>query len=176
MSAPLEAALKAVNTSLRKLALQTAANLALLQSACDAQAEESNMIWWIFGQRSRNRGNLFSEESSAFAPILAAKELSDLTLLQPPPRAAVAYLDKILESHREAKHTLLEIANALPADWLTSLIKKDDGYISLFPILQLATSIRDGRPPWETVRDIQRLYNLALPAVGICRISNQFYR
>lgn len=63
----------------------------------DLRREESDVLWWLFGETSRDLGSKFSELPSPSATIVGAKELSDITRILPGPFGAEAFLHKMLE-------------------------------------------------------------------------------
>src|SRR5437762_3321177 len=59
--------------------------------------EESNVLWWVFGESSRDRGRRWSEYSVGQTAVMAGKELADLTRMPPGPPASGALLDKVIK-------------------------------------------------------------------------------
>jgi GTPase-associated system helical domain len=89
------------------------------------QGEETNMLWWLFGQHSRDLKRPLSEIPVPVAALTIGKELADLTLRIPGPSAATAFLDKALRSSKSKlpeKITLQESVNGASTDWRQALI------------------------------------------------------
>ena len=57
-------------------------------------AEETNMLWWLFSEHSRDGLKKWSELSVPAVSIMAGKELCDLTRVLPGPAAAMALFSK----------------------------------------------------------------------------------
>jgi hypothetical protein len=80
--------------------------------------EESDVLWWLFAEQSRDlRTPLI--ELKASAPLIAAKEMADLTRTLPGPYAARAFLDKAVRGAQLKVPTvsLAEAVGACPAEW-----------------------------------------------------------
>jgi hypothetical protein len=95
---------KPINEALEKLSAQL-----LLQQ------EESNMLWWLFSEHSRDLRISMSQVGHPAASLVAGKELADLTLVLPGPVAAEAFLDRMLQAvtkNRKHKETTLQEAVA----------------------------------------------------------------
>lgn len=81
--------------------------------------EESDMLWWLFGERSRDLNQNVSKIGVG-APIIVGKELGDLVLTDPGPLQANAFLSKMLQSSKASSgrpQTLQKIVNATPREW-----------------------------------------------------------
>ena len=59
-------------------------------------SEETNMLWWLISEYSRDRGASWMTVGPFATPIIAGKELADLTRVIPGPVAAAAFLDRII--------------------------------------------------------------------------------
>lgn len=68
-------------------------------------SEESNMLWWLISETSRDMNQRWSEMPVSMACTLAAKELADLTRIIPGPIAARAFLDRVVRSGRDKTET-----------------------------------------------------------------------
>lgn len=92
------------------------------------QQEESNILWWLFAEHSRDRKVRMSELGHPAASIIAGKELADLTLTMPGPVAAEAFLDRMLQpltKSRKSSKTSIREAIAAPKleDWKVQELK-----------------------------------------------------
>src|SRR5208337_62370 len=64
-------------------------------------SEESNMLWWLISETSRDVNQRWSEMPLGMACVLTGKELADLTRIVPGPVAARAFLDRAIRSGRD---------------------------------------------------------------------------
>lgn len=58
------------------------------------RSEESDVLWWLFAEHSRDMQILFDDLQPPAIVLVAAKEMADLTRTFPGPYAAHAFLDK----------------------------------------------------------------------------------
>jgi hypothetical protein len=116
-------------TSITQL-IDTANNsLKSLYNSIQIQKEESNILWWLFGEYSNDMKCRMAELKLPAASLIAGKELADLTLFVPGHSSAEAILDKMLRSGRKdiAKATTLSAAiKAAPLTWRQQLLKQID--------------------------------------------------
>lgn len=106
------------------------------------QQEELNMLWWLFAEFSRDFRIRMSDVGHPAAIIVAAKELTDLTLTLPGPVAAEAFLDKMLQTvtgNREHKDTTVREAVAAPKLYEDGWAKRATAGESLESIDDLCT-------------------------------------
>ncbi len=112
----------------------TADSLSLLQ-------EESNILWWIFGEYSGTSGKGFKETGAANISLTAAKDLSQLTKFTFDFPSARSILSRVINIAGSAKHTLKEstieeIITAIDKDYIVALVKPVENKISdITPIL-----------------------------------------
>ncbi|MCC7518805.1 MAG: hypothetical protein IT578_06430 [Verrucomicrobiae bacterium] len=100
----------------------------LEQVKCDLAAvtEESNVLWWVFGESSRDKAKRWSDYSVEQTAVMAGKELADLTRIVPGPAASGALLDKVVKFAKikpPAQVVLKDAITALPEDWRQGLVK-----------------------------------------------------
>ena len=105
------------------------------------QAEETNMLWWLFGEHSRDTNMQFSEFTPAAACLIGGKELADLTQELPGPIAAVAFLDKVVRKSRKKFPALVTIEDAVndtPREWRKKILERSgvDSIGNLAPIME----------------------------------------
>jgi len=67
-----------------------------LQLQLSIVAEESNMLWWLFSEHSRDQQQRWDKLPVPAVALMAGKELANLTTIIPGPIAAVAFLDKVI--------------------------------------------------------------------------------
>jgi len=90
-------------------------------------AEESNMLWWSFGETSRDLDQRWSKLPLEAVCLVSAKELADLTRVIPGPVAARAFLDRAIRSSRDSVKSsvsIAEVVNDTPKDWREAHYKK----------------------------------------------------
>jgi len=76
-------------------------------------AEESNMLWWLFSENSRDEKQAWAIFSLPAAALMAGKELADLTTVIPGPIAAAAFLARAIRSARKPHPTTILIRDAI---------------------------------------------------------------
>lgn len=85
-------------------------------------AEETNMLWWLFSETSRDLEQRLSELTVAAACLVTGKELADLTRTMPGPLAARAFLDRAVRSGRRklpASISIADVVNQASKAWRT---------------------------------------------------------
>jgi hypothetical protein len=83
-------------------------------------AEETNMLWWLFSETSRDLEQRLGELPLGAACLVAGKELADLTRTIPGPLAARAFLDRAIRSGRKrvpASISIADVVNETPKTW-----------------------------------------------------------
>lgn len=93
------------------------------------QSEETNILWWLLGEHSRDTNKPFGEFTPAGASLIAGKELSDLALELPGPIASAAFLHKMIQSQRKKIPEFVSIeaaVNEVPKEWRQTISKKID--------------------------------------------------
>lgn len=91
-----------------------------LQRGLDVIGEESNVLWWVFGESSRDTNQRWSECSVPQTALMAGKELADLTRVPPGPAAAAALLDRVVKhakSKPPAQVIVMDAIAGVPLDW-----------------------------------------------------------
>ena len=95
-----------------------------LRRELDVIGEESNVLWWIFGETSRDTGKRWSKCTVPQAALMAGKELADLARIAPGPASAAALLDRIVR-HAKAKPpaqvAVKDAIASMPLDWRQKL-------------------------------------------------------
>jgi len=96
-----------------------ALELTKVQLELSVVSEETNMLWWLFSESSRDLSKHWSGISLPAATIIAGKELADLTHILPGPMSALAFLDKIIrlaKTKPPATITIKDAINEIPLD------------------------------------------------------------
>lgn len=89
-------------------------------------AEESNILWWVFGECSRDLEKRWSDCSVGEAVLTAGKELADLSRIEPGPASAAALLNrvvKIAKPNPRAQVSFVEAIGKLSPAWRQSFVK-----------------------------------------------------
>jgi GTPase-associated system-like protein len=76
-------------------------------------SEESNMLWWLISETSRDVNQRWSGMPLGMACVVAGKELADLTQIVPGPFAARAFLDRAIRSGGNEVAASISIAKAV---------------------------------------------------------------
>lgn len=111
------------------------------------------MLWWLEGSCSRDLRVARTALQVAAVPIVAGKELADLTSQLPGPDQAEALLHKVAAATKCTETTLEDAVNAVPTEWLA---EAGDSAISaaasgLVPVcLALAQREESGDSGWQT--------------------------
>lgn len=136
---PFEAIIKVLN-HLSKVANE---GMKILTDNLKIQQEETDMLWWVFGEHSRDLNKRMSEVPFPSACLAAGKELADLTVLTPGPRTAVAILDKMLHTsfpRMKKTTTISEAVNALPKEWI-ELFVREGAYPEIDDLCPIRTGV-----------------------------------
>ncbi|MCS6295967.1 MAG: hypothetical protein H8K09_07030 [Nitrospira sp.] len=91
-----------------------------MQKQIAVVTEESNMLWWLFSEFSRDLRQRWDKYTAAVIAIVAGKELADLTREIPGPVAAAAFLDRIIRCAKgslPASVSLKDAINTTPREW-----------------------------------------------------------
>jgi hypothetical protein len=174
LQSPLEAALKALSEAINNVSAMAEHTAQVLERADGVLLEESNIVWWVFGEHSRDIAERFSDLPSGFAAIVAGKELADLTRIVPGPKAAPAYLDKLLDAHRNEKLKLIELMAKVRVDWLKGLHPNKE-FLDLTPFNFIMNSIGDGLDVPAAIQLAKRQLQIGSAAVDILTIGMQAY-
>lgn len=67
-----------------------------VEQKLSAVAEESNILWWLISEQSRDEKKRWDQVPIHAAALMSAKELADLVRIIPGPPAAIAFLDRII--------------------------------------------------------------------------------
>jgi len=119
--------------------------------------EDSQILWWLTGNWSRDENIPFKEmQSSFYAAIIAGKELADNISIFPGPYSAKAVLYKIIKENKKAekieKSTIISIIDSLKKEWKNTVISKYSPEMSkdITPILTaMKYSLKvDGLKEW----------------------------
>jgi hypothetical protein len=131
-------------------------NLDNLRTAIGVCSEESNILWWLFGQTSRDLNREFGAIAEESVAIVVGKELADLTMILPGPFGIAAFADRACRTNREKLHDQLDVAAAiasLPVPWKTAVAAswKDAPVQALAPIARaISSSIQIQGSKWPS--------------------------
>jgi hypothetical protein len=114
-------------------------------------SEEVNMLWWLISEYSRDRNERWKDIGLA-APIIAGKELADLTRVIPGPVASAAFLDRILRlSGSDNGSSYINVKHAIekaPREWRNQYGSDSSiGVEDLAPVskaIKLSLTVSDG--------------------------------
>lgn len=97
-----------------------AQELCRVQQDLAVVSEETNMLWWLFSERSRDAEQRWEKFSVPATALMAGKELADLTRIAPGPLAAPAFLDRLIRSAKRtppASVRVIDAVNQVTRDW-----------------------------------------------------------
>ncbi len=117
-AAPLFEELAALGTPHKELAEEIqrlAEEIQQLRRQLSLVAEESNMLWWLFSEHSRDEQQRWATFSVPAVTLMAGKELADLTTVIPGPIAAAAFLDRVIRSAKAKSPTVISVKDAINA-------------------------------------------------------------
>lgn len=129
----------------------------VLERALAVTAEETNILWWIFGGRSRDTNNAFGEIGDEVIPFVAAKELADLTTLLPGPVAVGAFADRACRTDRAKMPPMITLSAAikkLPAGFVTMLSDYWGNHACL-PLCRLSREVIGQSASWSKGRKLR---------------------
>lgn len=121
-----------------------------LERVLAVTAEETNILWWIFGGRSRDTNEAFGEIADEVIPFVAAKELADLTTLLPGHVAIGAFADRVCQTGRTKATQTVTVTAAikkLPKTFVTSVSQCWSGH-SCLPLCRLTREIMGQPSAW----------------------------
>ena len=129
---------KEIDLAIKSLGVSTKGAVEILSNALFVEREKSNILWWVFGEYSRDRQCHISEIQWPAVCLIAGKELSDLITVMPGPDSALAFLSKMIWTGRKkvtAKVSLKEAVMGLPGPWKEEFVKMPgfDGVEDLCP-------------------------------------------
>lgn len=99
--------------------------IAALAQATHAQDEESQMLWWVFGEHSISEGAM--SKLGLGTCLVAAYDLASLTRFFPGPVSAVAFLDRMLTADEVGtidETSVLQAVNATPRKWRETIVQE----------------------------------------------------
>jgi hypothetical protein len=129
-----------------------------LRSRLAVVSEETNMLWWLVSESSRDLKRTWIKLGLPATAIVAGKELADLTQVIPGPVAALAFLDKIVRISNSGKSPKnVKIKDAIektPREWREQNVPEPYGGLKdLQPItngIKLSLTVAEGGE-WSAV-------------------------
>jgi hypothetical protein len=170
-------------TAINNLATVTSAAIDALKLQQQLRQEETDILWWMTAEYSRDLDRRLAEVKLPAAALVAGKELADFVSI-PGPLPAKSFLDRVLSTcgTKSAHHKPSELkaaVNALSKEWRTG-IAKEAGFArvkDLCPVLGAvgASLATEGADEWVPVyrKAYQREANLQLSGV---ELAYQVYR
>jgi hypothetical protein len=128
-----------------------------LERVLAVTAEETNILWWIFGGHSRDTRAAFSEFADEVIPFVAAKELADLTTILPGHVAVAAFADRVCQSGRTKVPQSLVVTGAikkLPDAFVSGVSERWSGH-SCLPLCRLTQEIVSQTPGWGKTQKLR---------------------
>jgi hypothetical protein len=143
--------------------------------------EESNILWWVFGEHSRDLDTRMTELQLPFATLLAGKELADLVKIVPGPIAASAFLDKMLrfaDPELSKSTSIKDAVNAAPREWRVRLIEEvaARGVEDICPVHLAVQKSLEVEKPTEWLAPFERASDLkSKGAIAPLDLATQVY-
>jgi hypothetical protein len=125
--------------------------------------EQSNILWWLLAEHSRDLGRRMATLPLPAACLVAGKELADLTDGTPGPLAAAGVLDRMLravEPELRGSTTIQEAVNGTPPEWReawTADAAHFEGIEDLCPVISSVRRSLDGNGPDDWAPSIRKL-------------------
>lgn len=148
-----------------------------LQRNLDVIGEETNLLWWVFGESSRDTNERWSEYAVPRATLMAGKELANLTRIAPGPASASALLDRVIKYSKAKPPAQIAVKDAIagvPLDWRQKYLKDhyQDALAKLCPVshgIKLSVDLAKGNawvPALATSTKVQREAKIAPHLLG----------
>jgi hypothetical protein len=136
------------------IATQASAALSAMQTQLLYMREETQILWWLFGEHSRTFNRHFSTYSSGVAAIIAGVDLGNLTTASTlGPVAAPAMLERVLRLTNGEKGKKISLAAALDGidtDELHALkIFGKDQPPRIFPVMTAIAKAKGAPGAWQ---------------------------
>jgi hypothetical protein len=119
--------------------------------------EETNILWWLVSEYSRDRNESWKILGLPATSIIAGKELADLTRVIPGPVAATAFLDRIVRcsdsDNSAGAIELMGAINSTPREWREQYPFESSSIVDLMPIgrgIKLSLTVAEG-DDWSRV-------------------------
>lgn len=176
----IETSLTKINASYKQLTKYIEDTFVSQKENLQLQREESNILWWLFGGYSKDLNMPFSKIEPSVVPLLAGKELGDLTIKIPGPIGAEAFLDKILKDLAikcPSEINLKKAVNNTSREWREKLIPAGFEEIEDFcPVhLAIVKSLEtDGADDWIPSYQKKCALNVTTPISSIA-LAYQVY-
>jgi len=146
-----------------------------------SRREESNILWWVFGEHSRDLNTRMAELQLPFATLVAGKELADLVNVVPGPIAASAFLDKMLrfvDPGLSKSTSIKDAVNAAPSEWRGRLIEEAAarGVEDICPVHLAVQKSLEVEKPTEWLAPFERASDLkSKGAIAPLALATQVY-
>lgn len=89
--------------------------VARLRHQVELNAEETNILWWMLGEHSRDSGQHLADLEPGAACLTVGKDLADLVRKPPGPLAALAFLDRALGLTKAKPDVRIRLKDAVQA-------------------------------------------------------------
>jgi hypothetical protein len=130
---------------LNGFARDASSSINALWHALRVQQEESNILWWLFGEWSRDLERPISSMEYPAACLIVGKELADLVADASGPPGAVAFLTRMLRaaSPEPPDSVTTGTAAAAVAEWTTSFADVPELFRDLVPVHTAVATYRE---------------------------------
>ncbi|MFT3686379.1 MAG: GTPase-associated system all-helical protein GASH [Phycisphaerales bacterium] len=140
------------------------------------QREEMDVLWWLFGAISRDQHLTFKSLGARALPLVAAKELADLTIILPGLPSSTAFLRRVLENAGDAETltTPADCVNSTDAEWRAKWIVPQPATLEDLTPLIAAMRLSLQNPQWPTALQGRFGFDPSEPWTAI-ELSRQLY-
>lgn len=140
-----------------EIATSVSAALKALNDNANYMREESQILWWLFGEQSRTLNRPFASMSAAQLSIAAGIELGQLSTASVlGPVAAPAVIGRVINAARKDKgppkaSSLSAAVDSFQPEELARFKVHEDGPAGVFPIMAaIAKAKENGKGSWQT--------------------------
>lgn len=152
----------------------------VLSKRIDRLEEEANVLWWLFGEKSRDLNITFDEIGTPGIALVAAKELADLTEFGHSVPAANSILNKALktsESKEISETSLYSAVNSADEEWRGRWIDEIECLSEIkdiAPVLRAINMSLSAGDGWKDIFDEDRDVSCS-DRVKTLALANQAY-
>lgn len=179
---PLTAVLKKLQLENKRIVDTANEAIGNLTLSLRIQREESNILWWLFGEYSRDLDRPFVGMNLPAVCLIAAKELADLTEFLPGPYASRGHLDGVLRLAENPLPNSTAIRNAVSdvtPEWRETIL--DDAHLKevndLCPVHYALRKVTESTDGADWVAQFDKATGLkAKKAIAPLDLSVQFYQ
>lgn len=144
------------------------------------QQEETNILWWLFSESSRDLDQPFSGLPGPFASLVAGVEIADMVLVVPGPVAIRAFVHRALKNanpEMPEKGTIREAVSDAPASWIGSIAGRSSrDFEDILPIHSAIRASAESDGAKGSIKLIEKRINVKVNAgIALESLGLQIY-